>query len=268
MTLMSEVIQSAGATTAAVANKVDLGDITLPQSARMITRIWATGAIVGTFAAAQTLSGYIIIESDDCNIAPFQFPIQPVGGYVTLGGGGVRAPIKFIANCPCPGGTILQVYHVVDDAVAASEIQVTVEFSDGGSPFPGPQLHAKVGEPATAAGTADNGAVSLDDIEIKASRIHAMTIYGMQATLTADCALCADFSVTSDDFAVAGPWKSSIVPHIGGDTNTAGTVNELMFIETDRSFRVPGQKQTVKCVVTCRDACAGDGHYNWCLIYS
>lgn len=265
---MSEVIQGAGATTAAVANQVDLGDITLPQSARMITRIWATGAIVGSYAAAQTLTGYIKIESDDCEIAPFQFPLQPIGGYVTLGGGGVAAPIKFLVNCPCPGGTTLNVYHVADDNVAACEIQVTVEFSDGRSPFPGPQMHAKAGEPATAAGTADNGAVSLDDIEIKASRIHAMTIYGMQATLTADCALTADWSVTSDDFAVAGPWKGSIVPHLGGDANTAGTQSELMFVETDRSFRAPGQKQTVSCVVTCRDACAGDGHYNWCLIYS
>lgn len=265
---MSEVIQGAGATTAAVANQVDLGDITLPQSARMITRVWATAAIVGSFAAAQTLSGYIKIESDDCNIAPMQFQLQPIGGYVTLGGGGVRAPIKFVVNCPCPGGTVLNVYHVVDDAVAASEVQVTVEFSDGPSPFPGPQMHAKVGEPATAAGTADNGAASLDDIEIKASRLHALTIYGMQATLTADCSLVADFSVTSDDFAVAGPFKSSIVPHIGGDANTAGSVSELMFIETDRTFRHPGQKQTLSCTVTCRDACAGDGHYNWGVIYS
>lgn len=268
MTLMSEVIQGAGATTAAVANQVDLGDITLPQSARTITRIWATGAIVGTFAGAQTLSGYIKIESDDCNIAPFQFPLQPIGGYVTLGGGGVAAPIKFLVNCPCPGGTVLSVYHVADDAVAACEIQVTVEFSDSGSPFGGGQLHMKAGEPSVSAGTADNGEVSLTDIEIKGSKIHAMTIYGVQATLTADCSLAATWEVTSDDFAVAGPWKGSIVPHIGGDANTTGTQTELMFIETDRTFRAPGQKQTISCKATVRDACAGDGHYNWALVYS
>lgn len=266
MTLFSEVIQGAGATTAAVANRVDLGDVTLPQSARMITRIWATAAIVGTYAAAQTLTGYIVIESDDCNIQPFQFPIEPVSGYVTLGGGG--GPLeahKWIVNCPCPGGTVLQIYHVADDAVAACEIQVTIEFSDGGAP--GQQLHMKMGEPSVACGTADNGEVSLTDIEIKASHVYAVAIYGAQATLTADCALAATFEITSDDFAVQGPWKSSINPHLGGDANCVGTTIALTLIETDRAFRAPGQKQTVSCKATVRDACAGDGHYNWGLVY-
>ena len=184
-----------------------------------------------------------------------------------MGGGGVRAPIKYVVNCPCAGGTVLSFYNVADDAVAASEIQVTVEFSDGGSPFAGGQLHMLCGEPSVAAGTADNGAVSLTAIEPKASRLVGLVIYGMQATLTADCSLCADWSITSDDFAQAGPLKGSIIPHIGGDTNTAGSVSELMFQELDRPFRVGGQKQTVNCVATCRDACAGDGHYNWALIY-
>lgn len=268
MTLFSEVIQGAGATTAAVANQSDLGDITLPQSARMITRVWATAAIVGSYAAAQTLTGYIKIESEDCNIEPFQFPIEPTGGYVTLGGGGVLAAHKWVVNCPCVGGTKLSIYHVADDNVAACEIQVTVEFSDSGSPFGGGQLHMKMGEPATAAGTADNGEVSLDDIEIKASRVHAAVVYGAQATLTADCSLCATLEISSSDFAAAGPWKSSINPHNGGDANTAGTVLALTILETDRAFKHPNQKQTVSCKATCRDACAGNGHYNWGLVYS
>jgi len=268
LTLFSEVIQGAGATTAAVANQVDLGDVTLPQSARTITRIWATASPTGTFAAAQSVSGYIKIESEDCNIAPFQFPTEIIGGYITVGGGNVVAATKWLVNCPVPGGAVLSVYHVQDDAVAACEVQVTIEFSDGGSPFGGGQLHMKCGEPAAAAGTADNGAVSLDDIEIKASRLHMMTIYGLQATPTADCSFVATWAVTSDDFAVPGPWKGSINPHIGGETNAVQSGTELTKIETDRAFRVAGQKQTVSCVATVRDAMAGDGHYNWCLVYS
>jgi len=268
LTLFSEVIQGAGATTAAVANQVDLGDVTLPQSARTITRIWATVAPTGTFAAAQSISGYIKIESEDCGIQPFQFPTELVGGYITVGGPGPKEATKWLVNCPVPGGAVLQVYHVQDDAVAASEVQVTIEFSDGGSPFGGGQLHMKCGEPATAVGTADNGAVSLDDIEIKASQLHMMTIYGMQATLTADCSLVATWAVTSDDFAVPGPWKGSVNPHCGGETDTSGSSVDLTKIETDRRFRVPGQKQTVSCTATVRDALAGNGHYNWCLVYS
>lgn len=268
MTLFSEVIQGAGATTAAVANQVDLGDVTLPQSARMITRVWVTAAITGAYAAAQSISGYIKLESEDCNIAPFQFPTEIVGGYVTVGGGDVKEATKWLVNCPVPGGAVLQVYHVQDDAVAACEVQVTIEFSDGGSPFGGGQLHMKCGEPSVAAGTADNGAVSLTDIEIKASRIHLLSIYGLQATPTADCAFVATWAVTSDDFAVAGPWKGSINPHHGGETNTVQSAASLTKIEADRAFRVGGQKQTVSCVATVRDAMAGDGHYNWALVYS
>jgi hypothetical protein len=268
MTLLSDVIQGAGPTTAAVANQVDLGDITLPQSARMITRVWATGAIVGTFAAAQTLTGYVKLESEDCNIQPFQFPLEPISGYVTLGGGGVGPAHKWGVNCPCAGGSVIHVYVVADDAVAASEIQVTIEFSDGGSPWGGPQYHMVAGEPSVAAGTADDGAVSLTNIEIKAARLHGVAIYGAQATLTADCSFVATFEITSDDFAVAGPFKSSINPHLGGDTNTTGSLIALTVIETDRAFRYANQKQTVSCVATVRDAMAGNGHYNWCLIYS
>ena len=123
MTLFSEVIQGAGATTAAVANQVDLGDVTLPQSARMITRVWATVAVTGTFAAAQSISGYIKLESEDCNIQPFTFPTEIVGGYITVGGADVKAATKWLVNCPCVGGSKISVYHIQDDAVATSEVQ-------------------------------------------------------------------------------------------------------------------------------------------------
>ena len=268
MTLFSEVIQAPGATTAAVANQVDLGDITLPQSARMITRVWATVAIVGSYAAAQSISGYIKLESEDCNIAPFQFPTEICGGYVTVGGANIKEATKWLVGCQVPGGAVISVYHVQDDAVAACEVQVTLEFSDGGSPFPGGQLHMKTGEPSVACGTGDDAAASLSDIEVKASKIHMLTIYGLQATPTADCALAATFAVTSDDFAVPGPWKGSINPHCGGETNTVQSSVDLTKIEADRAFRVAGQKQTVSCVATTREACAGNGHYNWTLVYS
>lgn len=268
MTLFTKVLQAAGATTAAVANRVDLGDITLPAGNWTITRAWAYGSIVGTFAATQTISGYIQLESEDCLIAPFEFPLQPVGGYVTVGGAGAHPPIKQIINCPAPSGATIHVYHVQDDAVAGSEVQVVLEFSNSGSPWGGGQLHCKAGEPSVASGTGDDGEASLTDIEIKATQLHKLIIYGMQATMTADCSLCATFVVTSDDFADAGPTEGAINPHMGGETDTVGSMNALTEYELNRTFRSAGQKQTVSCAATCRDACAGNGHYNWFLIYS
>ena len=268
MTLFTKVIQGAGATTAAVANRVDLGDVTLPAGDWTITRAWAYGAITGSFAATQTLSGYIQLESEDCLIAPFEFPLQPVGGYVTVGGAGAHPPIKQIINCPAKGGAIIHVYHVQDDAVAASEVQVVIEFSNSGSPWGSGQLHSKAGEPSVACGTADDGAVSLTNIEIKASQLHKLIIYGMQATMTADCSFVATFVVTSDDFAEPGPLEGAINPHMGGETDTVGSMNALTEYELNRTFRSPGQKQTVSCMATVRDALAGNGHYNWFLIYS
>lgn len=268
MTLFTKVIQAAGATTAALANRADLGDVELPAGEWIITRVWAYGSIVGTFAATQTISGYIQLESEDCLIAPFEFPLQPVSGYVTVGGAGAHPPIKQIVNCPAKGNSTLHVYHVQDDNVAGSEIQVVIEFSDEGSPYGGGQLHCKAGEPATACGTSDDGAASLDDIEIKATQLHKLIIYGMQATMTADCSLCATFVVTSDDFAKPGPTEGAINPHMGGETNTVGSLNALTEYELNRKFKAPGQKQIVSCIATVRDACAGDGHYNWFLIYS
>lgn len=268
LTLFTKVIQGAGATTAAVANRVDLGDVTLPAGNWLITRVWVYGSIVGTFAATQTLSGYIQLESEDCLIAPFEFPIQPMGGYVTVGGGGQHPPIKQIVGCPVPGGAVIHVYHVQDDGVAGSEVQVVIEYSNSGSPFGGGQLHMKAGEPSVACGTGDDGEASLTNIEIKASQLHKLLIYGVQATLTADCSFVATFEVTSDDFADAGPTEGAIIPHCGGETDTVGSMPALTEYELNRKFRSPGQKQTVSCAATVRDALAGDGHYNWFLVYS
>lgn len=269
MTLFTDYVQGPGATAAAVANAVALSDLTLPQHARMITRIWVTAAQAGTFAASKTLVGYVRVTSEDCDIEPLHIPLEPQGGYLTLGGGVVKEATKWVVNCPCPGGTKLSFDVVADVAPnAGPEVQVIVEFSDGGSPFPGPQLHMKAGEPAVACSTSDNGETSNTDIEIKASQVHMIWGYACFTTLVADCSVVANAEISSDDFAVAGPHKFSWNPHVGGDANMGTAGLDLTKIETDIGFRVPGQKQTVSCKVIMRDAVSTAPLSNWGIVYS
>jgi len=268
MTLFYEVTQGPSGTTAAVANATALSDITLPQSARMITRIWVSSGPIN-YNVAEPWCGYVRVTSDDCAIAPLQIPFEIIPGFITVGGVVQREPHKWIVNCPVAGGSVLSFDVVLDVAqTAAGEVQVVVEFSDGGSPFGGQQLHMKVGEPVATLGTADNADISLDDIEIKASRIHAIFGYALALQPTADQACPTTVSVTSDDFAVAGPWKFAWNMGGAGIANMASGGTDLTVIETDRSFRSGGQKQTISCVTTTRDAMTGNGRANWGLVYS
>ena len=251
------VVQGPTGTTAAVANATALPSLTLPQHARMITRIWVTGTPTN-FNVAEPWCGYVRATSEDCDLEPFQIPFEIIPGFVTVGGGVQRESHKWIVNCPCPGGAVIDFDVVLDvGQTAAGEVQVTTEFSDGGSPWGGTHLHMKVGEPVTALGTADNTAKSLDDIEIKASKIHIIFGYAMETQPTADECCPTTVSVTSDDFAVAGPCGFAFNAQPAGIANRASSGVDLTVIETDRAFRVPGQKQTVSCTVTTRDAMAG-----------
>lgn len=268
MTLFTDYVQGPGATAAAVANKVALSDLTLPQSARMITRMWATVAPVGTFAASKPVLGYIVVDSEDLEIAPFHIPIEPIGGYLTLGGGNIPPATKWVANHQCPGGAKLSFDVVADVAPnAAPEVQVVVEFSDGQSPFGGQPIHQKIGEPAVATSTSDNGTSSNTDIEIKASHLQMIFGYVSFTTTLADASVVANAAITSDDFAVAGPHKFSFNPHLGGDANTVASSPALTKIEQDIAFRAPGQKQTLSCEVTVRDALSTAGLSNWGVVY-
>jgi len=269
MALYTDVVEGAGATAAALANKVEIGSITLPQSARILTRIWVTAAPVGTYAAAKPLLGYVIVTSEDCNIEPVHIPIEPVPAYITLGGGGIKEATKWVINCPVPGGAKLTFNMVADVAPnAAPEVQCTVEFSDGGSPFPGPQFHMKIGEPAVASSTSDNGASSLTDIQIWGRHLHMVFGYNAFTTVVADSAVVSTVEVTSDDFQQAGPHKFSFNPHQGGDANETGAALDLTKIPQDMPFRAPGQKQTLSCKVTMRDAVSTAPLANWGVVYS
>jgi hypothetical protein len=269
MALYQDVVQGPGATAAAVANKVEVGTLTLPQSARVITRIWITAGIVGTYAANKPLAGYIEVDSEDVPIKPLHIPIEPVAGYTTLGSVGPQEATKWVINCPAVGGAKLTFNMIADAAPnAAPEVQITVEFSDGASPFPGPQIHMKAGEPAVSLSTSDNGTANLTDIEIWARHLHMIVAYGACTTLVADTALVATCEVTSDDFAQAGPHKFSLNPALGGDANAVGSTLALTKIPQDMGFRAPGQKQTLSCVVTMRDAISTAPVANWCVIYS
>ena len=268
MTLFTDITQGPGATAAALANKTALSDLTLPQSARVITRIWVTAGMVGTFAVNKPLVGYVIVTSDDCDIEPLHIPIEPIAPYLSLGSPGPKEATKWVVNCPCPGGTKLS-FDVVADAApnAAPEICVNVEFSDGETVGAGRHLHMKAGEPAVSASTSDNGTANLDDIEIKASHVHMFWAYGAFTTMVADTSVVADVEVTSDDWAVAGPHKFSLNPNVGGDANAVGARIDLTKIETSIPFRVPGQKQTISGVLTMRDAVSTAPVANWGVVY-
>ncbi|GAG56873.1 unnamed protein product, partial [marine sediment metagenome] len=77
MTLFHDTIQAVGATTAAVGDRVDMGDITLPAGNWVITRVWAHAVPVTTWAAGDATAGYIQIVSEDCGIAPLEFFYEP-----------------------------------------------------------------------------------------------------------------------------------------------------------------------------------------------
>lgn len=268
MALFTDVVQGPSGTAAAVANATALPSLTLPASAKMITRIWVTGAPLN-FNVAEPWCGYVRVTSDDCGIAPLEIPFEIIPGFITVAAGVQREAHKWIVNCPCPGGAVLNFDSVLDVAqTAAGEIQVTVEFTDGGSPWGMGQLHMKVGEPVATLGTADNVAISLDDIEIKASRLHAVFGYALALQPTADEGCPTTVEVKSDDFGESGPMRFSWNMEPGGIANMSSGGVDLTLIETDRSFKAPGQKQTLSCITTTRDAMTGNGRANWGVVYS
>ena len=268
MTLFLDVIQGPTGTGAAVANRLALPDLTLPASARMITRIWVTGSPTN-FNVAEPWCGYVIVESTDCLIAPLNIPFEIIPGFITVASGVQRESHKWIVNCPCPGNTKLSFWVVLDVAqTAAGEVQVIVELSNGDSPFGASQMHMTSAEPPLALGTADNGAITLTPIEAKASKLNAIWGYAIQLQPTADESCQSTVSITSSDFGESGPMNFSFNSHPGLIANGASGGLDLTVIETDRSFKSVGQKQALNCVVTVRDAMAGNGRANWGIVWS
>ena len=271
MALFHTTLQAAGAVTAAVANRVDLGDITLPAGNWTITRAWAHGTLAGAVTAVEGLMGYIQLESVDCGIAPFQFFIEPINGPLGTGDYGPQAtPRKNIVNCPAAGGSVINVYHVCDQTISTtvSEILVTLEFSNN-SPFGGGQIHMKCGEPAGAGSTTDGGVTSLTDIEIKASTIHAVITYAALVTPTTATGVILQFEMKSDDFGENGVHKWGLnTIRAGAATNSTAQGTETQLQEVGVNFRSGGAKQTVSAELTSYDAIAVAPVVNWCLVYS
>ncbi len=275
MGLFHDTVQAAGAITAAVANRVDLGDITLPAGDWTITRVWGQSIPVGTWTASEGIQGYIQIESTDCAIAPCQFLLEPSTAGIGTGGNQASQvePRKWIVNAPARGNTTLHVYHVCDSTIstATSETIVTVEFTEGGSPFPGGQIHMKVGEPGVAASASDGGEASLTDIEIKGTKIHAVAAYASVTTSVADTSTQLMMETTSDDLAPGstGPQKFGLGQQGGGEaTNHPAGLSMVQLIELDLNLKSPGQKHTISAAVTSYDALTTGPMCNWCLIYS
>lgn len=266
-----DVVQGAGATAAAVANRVKIGTLTLKSDGNFISRVWATVTMVGTYAVNKPLVGYIQLESTDANIEPFEFPIEPVGTYLTLGGGGQREPHKWIVNCPIKDGGDVDIYMVADAAPnAAPEVQVNIEYTNTGSGVVSDvsQIHMAAGEPAVSLSTSDNGAVDLTDITERMSELYGIWSYGLFTTVVADSAVCATLEVKSNDFAESGPINFSINPQLGGDANTTATAVDLTLVEIVRPFKGGGSKQTIKCQATMRDAVSTAPVANWGVIYA
>lgn len=273
MALFHDTIQAAGAITAAVANRVDLGDITLGAGSWVITRVWAQSVGVGTWTASEGVQGYIQIESTDCAIAPCEFLLEPSTAGIGTGGNmsSQVEPRKWVVNVPAPGGTTLHVYHVCDSTISTvtTETIVTVEYARS-SPFPGGQVHMKCGEPGVAGATGDGGVVSLTDIEIKASNLFAIAAYAAVTTSVADTSIQLMMEVESDDFAEkGGPQRFGLGNQQGGEaTNHPAALSQVQLIEVDAAFGSPGQKQTVTATVTAYDAVSTGPMCNWCLIYA
>lgn len=267
MALFSDVVQGPGATTAAVGNAVDLPSLTIPSGVNVISRIWVTACLIN-FNVAEPLVGYVRISSENAGIAPLHIPLEPVPGFVTVGGSVQREPHKWIVNCPVSQGDVID-FDVVADVTlgAASEVQVTVEMSDS-SPFGDGQLHMKSGAAPATLGTADDVEVALNDIDIVANRLHAIWGYAIALQPTADEACPSTAQIKSDDFSENGPFRFAWNPLGAIIANGASGGIDLTVIETDRGFKNPGGKQTLGCSTTTRDAMAGDGRSNWGVIYS
>ncbi|GAI63505.1 unnamed protein product, partial [marine sediment metagenome] len=238
----------------------------------IITRVWAHGMIAGAVTAVMGLQGYIQIESQSCQIAPCQFPLEPITGPLGTGEtyGKAAEPEKYVVNCPAKGGTVLNVYHVCDATITTTtvEIMVTVEFAEA-TPFPGGQLHMKMGEPSVAGSVSDGGVVSLTDIEIEANQIMAVVVYCAQTTIVTATGIMLMFEMKSDDFVGGGPQRWGLNTQRGGvATNCASSGTETFRVEVDAAFRKPGQKQTVSAEVTAYDAVSTGPIVNWCLIYT
>ncbi|GAG98966.1 unnamed protein product, partial [marine sediment metagenome] len=124
MALFSDVVQGVGNTTAAT--EVALPSLTLParNGNWTITRIWVT-ACLQNFNVAEPLVGYVRVTSEDCQIAPFEIPMEPVPGFITVGGSVQREPHKWFCGVQIPGGGTLDFAAVADVTLGtASEIQV------------------------------------------------------------------------------------------------------------------------------------------------
>ncbi|GAG60125.1 unnamed protein product [marine sediment metagenome] len=272
MTLFHDTVQSAGSVTAAVADRVDVGDITLPAGNWVITRVWAHAMLAGTITAVEGIMGYIQIESTDCSIAPCEFLLEPITG--ALGTGEMEAPVleprKYIVNCNAPGGAVLSVYHVCDATISTSlsEVIVTVEFSQA-SPFGSGQIHMKCGEPSVTGSVSDGGTADLTNIEIKASKLLAVVTYVAAITAVASTGHMLMFEMKSTDFAENGPhrWATNVQRAGGVATNSSGQLAQTQFVEVDAGFTSPGQKQTISAVVTAYDAVTTGPEVNWCLVY-
>jgi len=265
MALFTDVVQGVGNTTAAT--EVALPDLTMPAKNGnwTITRIWVTASLTN-YNVAEPLVGFVRVTSEDCQIAPFEIPFEIVPGFVTVGGSVQREPHKWFCGVQIPGGGVLSFAAVAGVTLGtASEIEVTVEFSDGGG---GQQLHMKCGAAPATLGTADNAAIALNDIEIKASQLHMVFGYAIALQPTADECCVTTVAVTSDDFAENGPFRFAWNPLGAIITNGASGGVDLTTIETQRSFKSGGTKQTLSCVTTTRDAMAGNGRSNWGVVYS
>lgn len=272
MTLFHDTIQAAGSLTAAVANRVDLGDITLPAGDWVITRVWAHAMLAGTITAAEGILGYIQIESTDCAIAPCEFLLEPITG--ALGTGEIEAPVleprRYVVNCPAPGNTTLNIYHVCDATIstALSEVIVTVEYAQA-SPFGEEQINMKCGEPSITGSVNDGGTADMSDIEIKANILLAVVTYVAAITAVASTGHMLMFEMKSPDFAEPGThrWACNVQRAGGVATNSSGQLAQTQLIEIDAPFKSPGQKQTISGVVTAYDAVTTGPEVNWMLIY-
>lgn len=211
---------------------------------------------VGTKTAAKPLCGYITLESDDCNIEPFHFPFQPTGSHLGVTPHTARgAALKFLVNCPVPGGARIDAYCTLGVAApqGAPEVIVCIEFSDIG--VMDQQIHMSVLEPSGAAGTTVDTETTLSTITIKgAHRIIGLWAVAEVETPVADESLMHSLEIRSSEFAVSGPETIPLEPKEETDATTGFGELQLTFVECDRDIKPSVSEAVLTPKITNYDA--------------
>lgn len=254
MAVFHDTVQGVGATAVDLANRVEIGEIELSGTGTILS-IRANVANVGTVTPDKPLVGYIMAESKQINIEPFNFPFAPVSPH--LGATPsiyVEASRDFICNCQFGVGTKVKFYMVlgVGAPVGAPECSITITYTDGGGT--GPQVFMEVLEPSGALSTGDGDRTVLTAVELPGARkLIEIWAYADITAGVADESLVMDIDISSNQFLVSGPCAFGMRPIEGHNATDGRGSSGITFQKTDRDFK-PNQTIKATAAITQYDA--------------